>query len=118
MLDTEFAAPPGEKQRPGCLVARGFNGGRDVEMFFDRPAPRPFTDPENTLFIGYNLPAELQTMISLGWELPEHCIDLYVEFLNLINGVWHGNESLKELGTGLQDGEVRVADDGVPDLPF
>ena len=103
VLDAEFVAEPGEKQRPVCLVARGFNKGRDVEMFFDAPAQSPFADPANTLLLGYNLPAELQTMIALGWELPHHCIDLYIEFLNIINGVWRGRECLKDLGTGLPD---------------
>jgi len=103
VLDTEFVAQPGEQQRPVCLVARGFNQGRDVEMFFDKPAQSPFADPANTLFLGYNLSAEFQTMLSLGWTLPEHCIDLYVEFLNTINGVWYGPHCLREVGTGLQD---------------
>jgi hypothetical protein len=103
VLDTEFVAQPGEQQRPVCLVARGFNQGRDVEMFFDKPAQSPFADPANTLFLGYNLSAEFQTMLSLGWALPEHCIDLYIEFLNIINGVWRGAQSLRDLGTGMPD---------------
>jgi hypothetical protein len=103
VLDTEFVAQPGEQQRPVCLVARGFNQGRDVEIFFDKPVRSPFVDPANTLFLGYNLSAEFQTMLSLGWALPEHCIDLYVEFLNSINGVWRGAQSLRDLGTGLPD---------------
>ena len=101
--DTEYVAPAGESQHPVCLVAHGFNRGRRIEMFFDTPAANPFPDPKNTLFLGYNLPSELKTMLSLGWELPEHCIDLYVEFLNLINGRWRGKECLKDLGTGLVD---------------
>jgi hypothetical protein len=101
--DTEFVASPGEKQRPVCLVAHGFNKARRVELFFDSRTESPFTDPENTLFLGYNLPAELKTMLALGWELPAHCIDLYVEFLNMINGEWRGKDCLKDLGTGLVD---------------
>lgn len=101
--DTEYVAPPGEIQRPVCLVAHGFNKGRRIEMFFDKPAASPFPDPKNTLLLGYNLPAELKTMLALGWELPEYCIDLYVEFLNMINGQWRGTECLKDLGTGLVD---------------
>ena len=101
--DTEYVALPGEQQRPVCLVAYGFNKGRRIEMFFDALAANPFPDPKNTLFLGYNLPAELKTMLALGWELPEHCIDLYVEFLSLINGQWRGKECVKDLGTGLVD---------------
>ena len=103
VLDTEYVAAPGEKQSPVCLAAHGFNKGRRVALFFDQPRVCPFPDLKNTLFISYNLPAELKTMLSLGWELPEHCIDLYVEFLNLINGRWRGKDCLKDLGTGLVD---------------
>lgn len=103
VVDTEFVALPGEQQRPVCLVARGFNQGRDVEVFFDTPAPSPFADPSNTLFLGYNLSAEFQTMLALGWMLPAQCVDLYIEFLNMINGVWRGAQSLRDLGTGLPD---------------
>ena len=53
--DTEYVALPGEKQRPVCLVASGFNKGRRVELFFDQPHPCPFPDLTNTLFLGYNL---------------------------------------------------------------
>src|SRR5438552_17784180 len=102
--DTEYVALPGEKQRPVCLVASGFNKGRRVELFFDQPHPCPFPDLTNTLFLGYNLPSEFKTMLALGWGLAEHGIDLYVEYLNLINGVWRGKDSLKDLGTGLVDG--------------
>jgi hypothetical protein len=101
--DTEYVALPGEKQRPVCLVAHSFNKGRRIERFFDMLAASPFCDPKNTLFVGYNLPSELKTMLSLGWDLPEHCIDLYVEFLNMINGKWRGKDCLKDLGTGLVD---------------
>ena len=101
--DTEYVARPGETQRPVCLVAHGFNKGRRIEMFFDTLVASPFPDPKSTLLLGYNLPAELKTMLSLGWVLPEHCIDLYVEFLNLINGRWRGKDCLKDLGTGLVD---------------
>ena len=64
--DTEYVARPGEIQHPVCLVAHGFNKGRRVEMFFDTPASCPFPDPKNTLFLGYNLPSELKTLLSLG----------------------------------------------------
>ena len=42
-------------------------------------------------------------MLALGWPLPKHCIDLYVEFLNLINGRSRGKDLIKDLGTGLPD---------------
>jgi len=54
---------------------------------------------EARLIIAYNSPSELKTMLSLGWILPTLIIDLYVEFLNLINGVWRGKDCLRDLGT-------------------
>jgi DNA polymerase I len=102
-VDTEFQAVDGEQQKPVSLIAHGYNKGRRVEMFFDSPQLCPFPDLENTLFVGYNLPAEYQTMLALGWPLPAYSIDLYTEYLNIINGVWRGKETLKDIGSGLQD---------------
>jgi len=101
--DTEFQVVDGEQQKPVSLIAHGYNRARRVEMFFDSPQQCPFPDLDNTLFVGYNLPAEYQTMLALGWPLPVHSIDLYTEYLNEINGVWRGKESMKDIGTGLQD---------------
>jgi hypothetical protein len=104
-VDTEYQSLPGEQHKPVSLVAHGFNkaGGEKLRLFFDRPHESPFTDPDNTLLICYNAPSELKTMLALGWKLPAHGIDLYVEFLNAINGVYRGPNSLRELGTGLVD---------------
>jgi len=103
VVDTEYVAKPGERNHPVCLVARSVSDDADIGLFFDEQHPTPFQSPEETLLIGYNLSSELQTMLALGWQLPAHCLDLYVEFLNLVNGVWLGNTKLRELGTGLQD---------------
>jgi hypothetical protein len=71
-------------------------------MFFDKPHENPFTDP-NALFVTFNAVAEWKTFLALGWEIPRNCIDLFVEYNRMINGVWRGSQSLKELGTGLVD---------------
>ena len=42
VLDTEYQHVDGEQQRPVCLVAHGFNKGRRIQAFFDRPQPCPF----------------------------------------------------------------------------
>jgi len=103
VLDSEYQHVGGKQQKPVCLEAYGFNKGRRIEVFFNTPAVNPFPDLGNSLFIGYNLPSELKTLLALGWPLPAHCIDLYVEFLNMINGEWRDGERLVDLGAGLVD---------------
>ena len=71
-------------------------------MFFDRAHENIFGDP-NALFVCYNAVAEWKTFLALGWEVPSNTVDLYVEYLNTVNGVWRGNTSVRELGTGLVD---------------
>ena len=101
-VDTEFISLEGEPNRPVALCAFELRSKRKVEMFFDRPHENPFTDP-NALYICYNAVAEWKTFLALGWPIPNHCIDLFVEYTRAVNGVWRGATSLKELGTGLVD---------------
>ena len=101
-IDTEFIALDGEPNVPVSLCAYELRSKRKVEMFFDRVYENPFTNPD-ALFICYNAVAEWKTFLALGWEIPRNCIDLFVEYNLMINGVWRGNTSVKELGTGLVD---------------
>jgi len=105
VLDTEYIARPGEQQKPVCLVAKGFKKARDIRMFFSKPQECPFVGVESdtTLFIGFNVPSEYKCFLALGWPLPHHTIDLYVEYRNLTNGLYRGKDSLWDLGTGLED---------------
>ena len=101
-IDTEFQAADGEQNVPVSLCAYELRSKRKVEMFFDRTHENIFADP-NALFICYNAVAEWKTFLALGWEIPCHCIDLFIEYSGMVNGVWRGNTSLKDLGTGLVD---------------
>ena len=101
-LDTEFIALDGEPNVPVALCAYELRSKRKVEMFFDKPYENPFTNPD-ALFICYNAVAEWKTFLALGWDIPRNCVDLYVEYGNMINGVWRGKTSLKDLGMGLGD---------------
>ncbi len=102
VIDTEFQQPDGEPNIPVCLCAEEVYSGRRLELFFDQPQGNPF-EFEGSLFIGYNAAAEWKTFIALGWELPVNVLDLYFEYLNHINGIWRGNQSLRKIGTGLVD---------------
>ena len=101
-IDTEFQAADGERNVPVSLCAYELRSRRKVEMFFDRANENIFADP-GALFVCYNAVAEWKTFLALGWEVPSNTIDLYVEYLNTVNGVWRGNTSVRELGTGLVD---------------
>jgi len=114
IVDTEFVAPTGEKQQPVSVVAlhyvrqgESFKRTDDVRMFF-RDGQRhecPFSGikGDDTLFLGFNLAAELKTFIVLGWPMPSHCIDLMYEYKNMTCGVWRGKDCLWLLGYGLED---------------
>jgi len=102
VLDTEFRTAPGERNNPVCLCARDLHTGEEVEVFFDRHRENPFIY-NAALFVGFNTPAEWKTFLALDWELPPTILDLYFEYLRLINGVWRGDTSLRSLGTGLLD---------------
>jgi DNA polymerase-1 len=102
VIDTEFQALDGEQNRPVCLCAREQKTGREIELSFDEPAECPF-DLAHDLFVCFNASAEWKTFLSLGWDMPENVVDLYFEFLCLINGVWldDNSASQREVGTGL-----------------
>jgi hypothetical protein len=102
VADIEFRSMSGEPNEPVCLCALELHSGRRVELFFDRIHENPF-QYEGALFVGYNAAAEWKTFISLGWKLPHNILDLHLEYLNQINGVWQGNMLLKNLGSSLVD---------------
>jgi hypothetical protein len=88
-LDTEFRASPGERQQPLCLVAHELLSGRVVRIWLaDGAAPvaPPFDLGPDSLFIAFFSSAEWGTFLTLGWDLPVHVLDLFVEFKLLTNG--------------------------------
>jgi hypothetical protein len=101
-IDTEFISLDGEPNLPVALCAFELRSKRKIELFFDRPHENPFTNPD-ALFVCYNAVAEWKTFLALGWEIPNHCVDLFIEYNLMVNGVWRGSTSLKEVGTGLVD---------------
>ena len=88
-VDFEFAAPPGERPKPICLVAQEFRSGRIIRLWEEdlrrRKAP-PYPTERDSLFVAYYASAELGCHLALGWPLPASVLDLYVEFRNLTNG--------------------------------
>jgi hypothetical protein len=88
IADFEFAAGPGERPVPVCLVARELHSGRRFRLWHDQlgPAP-PYATGPDVLFVAYYASAELGCYRALGWRMPERVLDLFVEFRNHTNGL-------------------------------
>jgi hypothetical protein len=87
-LDFEFTIEPGGLPVPVCLVARELGSGRLLRFWQDDlPSSLPFPVDDQTLFVAYYAPAELDCFLELGWRLPARVLDLYAEFRNETNGV-------------------------------
>jgi DNA polymerase I - 3''-5'' exonuclease and polymerase domains len=89
LADFEFIASPGERQDVVCLVAHELVSGRKWRIWRDELRELkepPYPIDKDTLFICYYAPAEMGSHLSLGWQLPEHVLDLFTEFRNLTNG--------------------------------
>ena len=73
--------PDASIQHPVALVGWELYSGRKVRLFEGEFGPEPpFDIGEDVLFIGYNLAAEWQTFLALGWPLPCRALDLFVEY--------------------------------------
>lgn len=94
LLDTEFVALDGNPVEPVCLVAHEFRSGRRHEIFFDREGAgvaNPLPVGTDVLYVAYAAQAEWSVFLALGWQLPEHVLDLFVEFRCVTNGLTKPN---------------------------
>ena len=96
VVDFEFAALPGERPAPVCLVAYELHSGRRFRIWQDQFGPTPpYAHGPDVLFVAYFSSADLGCYRMLGWPMPERILDPYVEFRNLTNGLY------KPAGAGL-----------------
>lgn len=87
MVDFEFGTSPGGRPEPVCLVAREARSNRLLRIWQDDlPRQPPFPIGRDSLFVAYAASAELSCFLELGWQLPEHVLDLWVEHLASTNG--------------------------------
>ncbi len=87
LVDYEFAAAPGERPVPLCLVAKELLTGRTVRLWGDAlNGPAPFDLGPETLYVAYYASAEMGCHLALGWPLPANVLDLYAEFRVQTNG--------------------------------
>lgn len=75
----------GERPDPVCLCAREVRTGRTLRLWRDQITDAPWNTAD-ALFVGFVTQAELGFLLALGLPLPEHVLDLYVEFRRLLNG--------------------------------
>jgi hypothetical protein len=47
---------------------------------------KPPFDTEASVFVAFNATAELQCFVELGWPMPRHVVDLWVEYRAITNG--------------------------------
>src|SRR3954453_8175452 len=90
LVDFEFAALPGERPIPVCLVAREFRSGRNLRLWQDDLRARrepPYPIGPDSLFVAYLASEEMGFRLALGWRLPARVLDLYAEFRNRTNGL-------------------------------
>ena len=88
-VDFEFGAFPGERPQPICLVAHELRSKKRLVFWQDdlqRLVRPPYGCDGRCLVVAYYASAEIGCYLSLGWPLPMHVLDLYVEFRNLTNG--------------------------------
>lgn len=89
LLDTEFVARDGDRVMPVCLVAYELRSGSRHRVFFGDPLAtyeNPLPVGSDVLYVAYAAQAEWSTFLALGWQLPEHVLDLFAEFRCLTNG--------------------------------
>lgn len=105
LVDFEFTAPDGNTPRPICMVARHFHTGetKRVWLWDNPPKACPIPLGPEVIYCAYLASAEFSCHLALGWELPTHTLDLFVEFRHRTNGgfvpggrgllsalAWHG----------------------------
>lgn len=119
LADTEFTAVPGERPKPVCMVWKYWGESEAHRLWLDGdlpPLPGPFAD-DQTLFVAFFSSAEFSVLLELGWPLPRHVLDLYVEFRALTNGrELHGNGLLAALAFFGLKGMETVEKDAMRDL--
>jgi len=88
--DFEYRADPGEKHWPICMVSYELHSGREVRMWRDELLNHgcaPFDTGPDALFVSYSATAELACFHALGWPMPAHVVDPFVEHRCETNGL-------------------------------
>ena len=93
LIDFEFhpaCGREGNPPEPVCLVAREWPSGLTNRYWQDdlrQMASAPFPTGDKALCVAFYASAEMDCFSVLGWPLPDHVLDLFVEFRCLTNGL-------------------------------
>jgi hypothetical protein len=87
LADFEFRPRAGERLTDVvCVVAHLLKAGTTIRLWRDQLGPvPPYPIGPDTLFVAYNVVAEVSCHLALGWPVPARVLDLYAEYLARIN---------------------------------
>jgi hypothetical protein len=81
-LDFEFYPRIGCNPQPICVTWFDYAVSKEGRMWlWGETPPCPFPMTEDTVFIAYNIAAEISCFLALGWPLPTNAIDLWLEYV-------------------------------------
>jgi len=89
VVDFEFGGEPGGHPIPRCLVAKELRSGRELRVWESELLQMrhpPYGIGPDDLMVAFFASAELGCHLALGWPMPAHLLDVYVEFSALTNG--------------------------------
>jgi len=86
VLDFEFVAQHGEHPEVVCLVAHDLVSGAWIKLWNGEFGDPPFSLGAECLFVAFSAAAKWSCFLTLGWPMPQRCIDLYPEFIRIHNG--------------------------------
>src|SRR5262245_38103025 len=88
-VDFEYRQDRNHQPVPVCCYAVEQYTGQEIEFWQDQLAAcrrAPWDTGPRSVMIAYASNAELSCFLALGWPLPAHVIDVYVEVIAAING--------------------------------
>lgn len=83
LVDTEFKQKPGELQTPVCIAWIEVISGEEGTLWVHGVHPPPDCPLKlgpDALFVDFEGRADLGFFLAMGWPMPEHHLDLLVEF--------------------------------------
>ena len=102
-IDFEYCGSDGEIPNVVCMVVQDLRSGEVSRHWQDdlqKMKTPPFETGEDIALVCYFAPAEVQSMLALGWGLDVSIIDLFAEFRCQTNG--NPNVGRKSLVSALQ----------------
>ena len=102
-IDFEYCGADGEIPKIVCMVIQDLRSG-EVNRYWRKDLLKmntpPFETGEDVVLVSYFAPAEVQSMLALGWDIDVSVIDLFAEFRCQTNG--NPNAGRKSLVGALQ----------------